>query len=131
MANEKTMTKREFLNAIASAEVSEEVKDYAVAAIAKMDATNEKRKNSETKAQKANAPFVEKLENEILDPDEPKTASDVAAIFEITPQKASGILRTMVNAGKAFVEDVKVTGKGTQKGYTLAVAPEVEAEAEA
>lgn len=51
--------------------------------------------------------------------DEPKTATDVAAVLEVSVQKASGLLRRLVEEGKAVKVDVKIKGKGTQKGYTL------------
>ena len=38
----------------------------------------------------------------------------------ISTQKASSLLRQLVDAGSVAKTDIKVTGKGTQKGYTLA-----------
>jgi hypothetical protein len=35
-------------------------------------------------------------------------------------QKASALLRQIVEAGKAVQSEVKVTGKGVQKAYALA-----------
>lgn len=49
------------------------------------------------------------------------TASDVAAALDLNVQKASSLLRALVNAGKLNVEDAKIPKKGTQKFYTLAV----------
>lgn len=113
-------TKRDFLNAIVNGNVTEKEVEYAKAAIAKLDAVNEKRRNTPTKAQKENEALVEKLVNEILT-DVPKTAVDIANEFgNITHQKATPIAKAAVAAGLANVVDVKVAGKGTQKGYVRA-----------
>ena len=113
------MTNREFYNAIINANINDEITAYAQAAIEKMDATNEKRRNTPSKTQVENQPLMDKIANEVLTA-EPKTASDVAAVLEISVQKASALLRALVNDGKATVTDVKVAKKGTQKAYALA-----------
>ena len=113
------MTKREVMNAIVNGEMNEEVKAWAEHEIEKMDAANEKRRNTLSKKAKENQPLIDRIVEEILS-DEPKTASDVAAVLEVSVQKASALLREAVKAGRAAAEDVKIKGKGTQKGYTLA-----------
>lgn len=119
------MTKREFYTAIMKGEIDEQVKLFATEELEKMDAANEKRRNTLSKKAKENEPLLQQITNEILT-DEPKTATDVAAILEVSVQKASGLLRRLVEDGKAAKVDVKIKGKGTQKGYTIPV--EVEAE---
>ena len=119
------MTKREFYTAIMKGEIDEQVKLFATEELEKMDAVNEKRRNTLSKKAKENEPLLNKIESEILT-EEPKTATDVAAILEVSVQKASGLLRRLVEDGKAAKVDVKIKGKGTQKGYTIPV--EVEAE---
>lgn len=122
------MTKREFYTAIKKGEIDEQVKLFATEELDKMDAVNEKRRNTLSKKAKENEPLLNKIENEILT-EEPKTATDVAAILEVSVQKASGLLRRLVEDGKAAKVDVKIKGKGTQKGYTIPVEAE-EAEEE-
>ena len=112
------MTKREFLNAVVALNV-EEVSDYAVAELEKMDAANEKRKNTPSKKALENAPLVDKIVNEILS-EEVLTATDIAAAMEISVQKASALCRKAVAEGRATSQDIKVKGKGTVKGYILA-----------
>lgn len=112
------MTKREVMNAIVNGEVSEEVVAWAAGEIEKMDAANEKRRNSISKKAAENAPLVDRIVSEILGV-EPKTATDIATVLEISVQKASSLARRAVKEGRAHVEDIKVKGKGTQKGYTL------------
>lgn len=113
------MTNREFYNAVINANVNDEITEYATAALAKMDATNEKRRNTPSKKAVENQPLIDQILAEILT-HEPKTASDVAADLGVSVQKASSLLRTIVADGKATVTDVKVAKKGTQKAYALA-----------
>lgn len=120
MADTKNMTKREFLEAISTNEtLAQDVRDFADAELAKINAGLEKRKNTPSKAAVANAPLIDQIVNEVLGA-EAKTASDVAAILGVSVQKASTLLRAAVADGRAKAEDVKVPKKGVQKGYTLA-----------
>lgn len=112
------MTKREFYTAIMNGEIDERAKLFASEELEKMDAANEKRRNTLSKKAQENLPLLQKITDEILT-DEPKTATDVAAVLEVSVQKASGLLRRLVEEGKAVKVDVKIKGKGTQKGYTL------------
>lgn len=111
-------TKREMLNVIAAGEMNEEVIAWAVAEIEKMDHVNEVRRNKPSKKALENAPLIEALVNELTD--EPQTATYFAEKFEISPQKASGLLGQIVKAGRATKVDVKIKGKGVQKGYLIA-----------
>lgn len=111
------MTNREFLTAVAAIEnVPADVKEHAEAAIAKMDATNEARKNKPSKKATENAPIMEQIVNEILT-SEAQTASAIAEAAGISVQKASALLRQIVADGKATVTEVKIPKKGTQKAY--------------
>ena len=117
------MTKREFYTAIMNGEIDEQVKLFASTELEKMDAANEKRRNTLSKKAQENLPLFEKIMNEILD-DEPKTATDVATVLEVSVQKANGLLRRLADEGKINKVDVKIKGKGTQKGYTLPTGKE-------
>lgn len=112
------MTKREFYTAIMNGEIDEQVKLFAAEKLEKMDAENEKRRNTMSKKAQENLPLLQQITDEILT-DEPKTATDVAAVLEVSVQKASGLLRRLVEEGRAEKVDVKIKGKGTQKGYKL------------
>lgn len=123
------MTNREFFNAVINTEnVAEDVKAYAEAAIAKMDATNEARKNKPSKAAIENAPLLEQIYNEVLT-GEAQIASAVAEAIGVSVQKANSLLRTLVAEGKAEATDVKVPKKGTVKGYTKVAVEATEVEA--
>ena len=110
------MTKREFYVAIANGEMNDEVKATAEKKKKKMNEANEKRKNTLSKKQEENeAVKVEMLTH--LDT-EPKTATTIGELMGISTQKASALLRQLVNDGKATATEVKITGKGKQKAYT-------------
>ena len=121
-----TMTNRDFYNAIINAdltavfedEMAESVKEHAKAALGKLDATNEKRRNSTSKKEEENLPIMEQIVNEVLS-FEPMTASDVGAVVGISHNKATPILKMAVARGLAGVKDIKVPKKGMQKGYFL------------
>ena len=108
------MTEREFLNAVIAETEKNEVAEFAVAKLQKMDARNAKRAEKPSKAQIENEPLIKAIA-EILT-DEPKLASEIAAEFKISTSKATACVKK-VDGVK--VVDVKVKGKGTQKGYFL------------
>ena len=112
------MTNREFFTNIANGTVTDTEKEFAFAAISKMDETNEKRKNKPSKTAEANAPIIEALTNALTF--DPKTAADLAVAVGISTQKASSLLRQIVASGVAVASDIKVPKKGTCKGYSLA-----------
>lgn len=111
----KHMTKREFLNAIVSANVNEEITAYAAEAIEKMDHANAVRREKVSKKALENAPLVEQVISMLGT--EPLTATDIAAALEVSPQKASALARIAVGQGAAVAQDVKGP-KGKCKGYT-------------
>ena len=121
------MTNREFYTAIAAIEtIPADLKEFAEAAIAKMDETNAKRK---AKAAESTEPSKKALENAPLINEayavlgtETKVASDVAEAMGINVQKASYLLRTLVAEGRATVEEIKVPKRGQVKAYTAVIA---------
>ena len=120
------MTNREFYTNIANGTVTEAEKEFALAAIAKMDETNEKRKNKPSKTAEANAPILASLTNALTS--DPQTAADLAVAVGISTQKASSLLRQIVASGVAVASDIKVPKKGTCKGYSLTPAGETAGE---
>ena len=121
MAN-TTMTSREFFNAVIEGNITDEIKDFAKSQIEKLDSKNAKRKTTDSKTQKENKAIKESL-LATMEKDKVYTASEVARmeIEGITSiQKASALLRQMVETGTLTSEEVKVKGKGKVKGYRLA-----------
>ena len=106
------MTQREFFTAIVNSNVDDELKAFATESIEKLDIRNAKRSERETKTQKENKPIIEKIASVLTS--EPMLASDIATACEISVQKASALAKKVEGVS---VCDLKVKGKGTQKGY--------------
>lgn len=112
------MTNREFFTAVANGTINDEVIAHAAGAITKMDDALLAKKNKPSKRAIENAPLKEKIISSILSYDTPTTAKRVAEVLEISTQKASSLLRSLVNEGAAAAEDIKVEGKSC-KAYCL------------
>lgn len=109
------MTNREFFNAVIANEITEDVIAHATSEIAKLDARNAKRASTESKTQIANKPIIEAISRVLTD--EPMLASKIAELCGISVNKASALAKKVEGVQ---VVDVKVKGKGTQKGYFFA-----------
>ena len=119
------MTTREFYNKIAALQnIDAELTEFAASAIEKMDNQNEARRAKG--AEKAAAKQAEKAPIRAalfaVMTDEPKTASMLIdeAELDIKPASVPSLLRPLVEAGEVLKVDVKITGKGTQRGYVKA-----------
>lgn len=118
------MTQREFLENVAQGVMNDEMVAYATERITALDVANEKRrevtsaKRAEKEAEKA--PVREAIMAVITS--EPKTATTLIAEagVEIKPQAIPSLLKDAIEAGTVVKVDVKVKGKGTQRGYQLA-----------
>lgn len=127
-------TNREFLTAVINASVNDEITEFATAALAKLDATNAKRREATAAKADANQPLIEMLVTFLNG--EPQTAADLMAKFvaagatrpaekdgtvkDWNVQFASNLARKAVDQGLAKSEEVKIPKHGVQKGYTLA-----------
>ena len=123
------MTNREFYTAIiGNPNVAQDIKDFAQGEIDKLDARNDKRKNTQTKAQKENEGIMTAILDHLANGS--AVASDIGTALGISTQKASALCKLLVDGGKVTVADVKVKNKGTVKQYTLVTSdtPEVEDE---
>ena len=111
------MTKREFMEMVIAETTNEDVKVFAENEIVKMDKANANRSAKRAERRAENEPvknaIVECLSSELT------LASEIADKVNISTQKASALLRQLVEEGRAKVEDVKIKGKGTKKGYTV------------
>ena len=114
------MTNREFYTAIiANPNVAEDIKTFAKGEIDKLDARNDKRKNTQTKAQKENEGVMTAIVDH-LTTNGSDVASSIGTALGISTQKASALCKLLVDNGKLTVADVKVKGKGTVKQYSVA-----------
>lgn len=112
------MTEREFLTKVLEIEgIANDLKTHAEEGIAKLDARNDKRKNTQTRAQKENEGVMTAIV-EYLTANGSKVSSEIGTALGISTQKASALCKILVDNGKATVADVKVKGKGTVKQYT-------------
>ena len=124
------MTEREFLNKVLATEgITEEMKSYATEGIAKLDARNDKRKNTQTKAQKENAETMKSIVATLTEKGK-MVASEIATALGISTQKASALCKLLVNDGTLTVGEVKVKNKGAVKQYSLATTTAEEPSAE-
>lgn len=112
------MTTREFLNAIVSANLSDEMTDKAKALIASLDKRNSARKGKPSKTAIANEPIKQAIVNTYKGKGA-VVASQVSADMSMNVQKASALLRQIVAEGTATVSEVKIPKKGKVKAYTI------------
>lgn len=113
------MTQIEMLRNIANGnEVTDEMRTIAAEMVEKR--ANAKRKPTEKElAKRAENDKIKETILSVLG-DEPKTATVIASELKIdSVQKVSSLLTQLFKAGSVEKTDVKVSGKGTQKGYTL------------
>ena len=109
-----TMTTREFFENVITMVEDAEIQEKAKALIEALDRRNAKRAERPSKTAIANEPIKAEIAKILTN--EPMLASEIAQKIEISTQKASALLRQM----DVKVTDVKVKGKGTQKGYFIA-----------
>ena len=109
-----TMTNREFFENVIANMDNEEMVEKAKSLLDALDRRNAKRAERPSKTALANEPIKAEIAKILTN--EPMLASEIAQKIKISTQKASALLRQM----DVKVTDVKVKGKGTQKGYFIA-----------
>lgn len=115
------MTTREFMNAIIEANLNDEITAFAAAEIEKLDHLNETRRIKQAEKSAEKQAEKEPLRQAILAAitDEPKTATMLIeeAGLEMKPQSIPSLLKPLIETGEVEKVDVKIKGKGTQRGY--------------
>ena len=122
------MTIREFYNAVANGEITDEHRTFVVESLEKMDAQNAARKEKAhekaAEAQAAKQPIRDALFAVVSDAENPKTASmliaDAGLEETVKPASVPSLMKPFVDAGTVAKVDMKVPGHGTQRGYVLA-----------
>ena len=112
------MTQREFFTAIVNGTINADIQAYATDAIVKLDKRNATRASKPSKSQQANVPLLAEIRN-FLTGKKDVLAAEVAAHLNVTPQKASSLLKLLVDNGEATAAEVKVPKQGKRKAYTL------------
>lgn len=113
------MTQREFFNEVIKANVSEEVRETAKAALAKLDERNAKRAAKPSKTAIENQPIKEAILVKLTENGKGMLSPDVAAALGISTAKASALLTQLVNDGKVVKVEVKVPKKGKMMSYSI------------
>lgn len=103
----------------------DKVRVWAEGEIAKLDAKNDKRKNTKSKEQIANDGIMNAI-IEHIKTNGSQVASALASALGISTQKASALCKILVDGGELTVADKKVKGKGSVKEYSLAPTDEVD-----
>ena len=112
-----TMNEREFLTAVINGNITADVIAHATEGIAKLDARNEKRKATQTKAQKENEPIAQAIIEALANGG--MLGVDLATAIGQTTQKTNGVAGNLVKEGKVVKTKVKVKGKGELTHYAL------------
>lgn len=120
------MTKREFLNAVATNEtLTAELREFATAELGKIDATNarrtEKRKNTPSKTAIENQAIFAQIVEVLRTNGGLMTADEIAPMVEQTPNKVTAICSRAAKEGQLTVERVKSTAKsgGKKNAYGI------------
>ena len=111
------MNEREFLTAVINGNITADVIAHATEGIAKLDARNEKRKATQTKAQKENEPIAQAIIEALANGG--MLGVDLATAIGQTTQKTNGVAGNLVKEGKVVKTKVKVKGKGELTHYAL------------
>ena len=122
-------TKRDFLVAVIESTADEAIKEFAENEIAKLDATNAKRREKQAERNEEKDAEAKAIATEFLT-DENMTASDIVAKMvgagyeradgkAVNVQFVSAAMRKAVELGVATAGEKKITGKGMQKCYSL------------
>jgi hypothetical protein len=123
------MTTRDLYNQIINGtEITEEMRSHCIEALEKMDSQAEARrakaaeKAAEKQAEKA--PIRDALYEVMGDAENPMTASmliEAAGLTDtVKPTSVPSLMRPLVETGMVAKVDVKIPGKGTQRGYVKA-----------
>ena len=112
------MTNREFFKAIANNNITAEVIAKATEELSKLDARNEKRRNTETENDKANAEIAKDI-IKFLSENGATLSADIAKALNLSSSKVNGVAKIMVDNGELVSAKVKVKGKGERTQYSL------------
>lgn len=113
------MTNREFFNSIITNTITDETIETARTLLAKLDDRNAKRAAKPSKTALANEPIKASIVAYVRD-NAKAVASVIATACGISTQKASSLCGQLVADKVLTVEPIKVKGKGSVNGYSVA-----------
>jgi hypothetical protein len=117
----KTMTNREFFEAIKNGIMNEEVQAHAIAEIEKMNARNAKRGITPSKTAIANEPIKLKIIEFLTEKNEQILTSVIGEAVGISTAKASALCVQLALDGKIVGEEVKVPKVGNRMVWKVKV----------
>ena len=114
------MTRKEFFNAIITANINEELNEFAAAELEKMEAQRERAaEHRRTAASSKNEPMKADFISFIIE-NGATTANDLAARFEISVQRATGLAGSLVKEGRLAKSEIKIPKVGKRVCYEVA-----------
>jgi hypothetical protein len=121
------MTQREFYQAVVSADVAQELKDYATAQVKALNNKNSAR-NVKARAKKdaVNAPLLAQI-NALLADGKAHTCAEIAAYTGANSPKIAALVKPFVDNGTIVKETIK-NGKSRAIAYRNAVQAEEKGE---
>ena len=119
MENTK-MTARDYYNAIANGNTSEEIQNWAKAQIEKLDARNAARAAKPSKTALANAPLKEAIVTYLSENEGKFTEPMLGDALGMTHNKAGSLVRQLVAEGRVSAEEAKIPKVGKRKVYFIA-----------
>lgn len=113
------MTRKEFFNAIITANINEELNEFATAELEKLEAQRERAaEHRRTAASSKNEPMKADFISFIIE-NGATTANDLAARFEISVQRATGLAGSLVKEGRLAKSEVKIPKVGKRVCYEV------------
>lgn len=113
------MTMRELYTNVINGNITAETVEQARTELAKLDERNEKRKGTQTKAQKENEPIAQAILTALGNGS--MLGVDLATAIGQSINKTNGVALNLVKEGKITSTKVKIKGKGERVQYTLVV----------
>ena len=113
------MTRKEFFNAIITANINEELNEFAAAELEKMEAQRERAaEHRRAAASSKNEPMKADFISFIIE-NGATTANDLAARFEISTQRATGLAGSLVKEGRLVKSEIKIPKAGKRICYEV------------
>lgn len=113
------MTNREFFVAVSSSDVADELKQFALDSIAKLDAKNAKRSSADSKEKHESAARRQLVLSCVQNADAPMTRDAIAEITGLTPGQVTSACSAFVK-DDIFVKTEIKDGKTKHMAYAIA-----------
>jgi len=114
---ENKMTNRQALTLVVNGNLTDEVKAWAEAEIAKLDKKNAKRRTAEGEIKTDNKPIADAILVALANG--AMLSAELAKTIGQSTQKTNGVAGEMAKLGLVVKTKVKVKGKGEQVSYAL------------